>query len=107
MSKEEIGLRIKKLRIHMGLTKDKLAKSLSISSQYLGMIERGKGSLSVDKLRIFCDMAGVSSDYVLFGTDPSKVEDTKKWLSNYSDDQISSGCDCLSKLAIFIKYLDL
>lgn len=50
MLKEEIGKRIKNIRLDMNLSKQDFAKLLGISGQYLGMVERGNGSLSFDKL---------------------------------------------------------
>ena len=69
MLRKEIGLRIKNIRLNMNMTKQKMADLLGISGQYLGMIERGEGTLSVDKLKILCDMTGLSADYILFGKD--------------------------------------
>ena len=48
MLRKEIGLRIKNIRLNMNMTKQKMADLLGISGQYLGMIERGEGPLSVD-----------------------------------------------------------
>ena len=50
MLRKEIGLRVKNIRLNMNMTKQKMADLLGISGQYLGMIERGKGTLSVDTL---------------------------------------------------------
>ena len=69
MLRKEIGLRVKNIRLNMNMTKQKMADLLGISGQYLGMIERGEGTLSVDKLKILCDMTGLSADYILFGRD--------------------------------------
>ena len=77
MSKEEIGLRIKRVRINMGLTKEKFAKILGLSGQYLGMVERGRGSLTYDKLEKLCKLSGLSADYILFGIDSSLTSDIK------------------------------
>ena len=44
MLRKEIGLRVKNIRLSMNMTKQKMADLLGISGQYLGMIERGKGT---------------------------------------------------------------
>ena len=67
MLRKEIGLRIKNIRLNMNITKQKMAELLGISGQYLGMIERGEGTLSIDKLKVLCDITGLSADYILFG----------------------------------------
>ena len=103
MLKKEIGLRVKKIRLHMNLSKQKLASMLGISGQYLGMIERGNGSLSVDKLQVLCNLTGLSADYILFGKNPSLPMEAKTVLEEYSDEQIKAGCEALEKLAILLK----
>ena len=103
MLKNEIGLRVKKIRLHMNLSKQKLASMLGISGQYLGMIERGNGSLSVDKLQVLCNLTGLSADYILFGKNPSLPMEAKTVLEECSDEQIKAGCEALEKLAILLK----
>lgn len=95
MLRKEIGLRIKNIRLNMNMTKQKMADLLGISGQYLGMIERGEGTLSVDKLKILCDMTGLSADYILFGKDFNSTLNLSKKLSGYSDEEIKLGCATL------------
>ena len=106
MLKKEIGLRLRSIRINMGLSKHKLASMLGISGQYLGLIERGNGSLSVDKLQILCNLTGLSADYILFGKDSSLPMEVKNSLSEYSDEQISAGLEALEKFALFLKNIN-
>lgn len=105
MSKEEIGLRIKCVRINMGLNKEQFSKIIGISGQYLGMVERGRGSLTYDKLEKLCKLSGLSADYILFGIDNNLPINIKDELSQYTDEQITAGCDCLKDLAILLKHL--
>ena len=100
MLKSEIGLRIKEIRENLNMTKECLAKMLGISGQYLGMVERGKGSLSVEKLKILC------ADYILFGKDYTLPNNMKKILEKYTDKQLNYGCKALEELASFLKYVD-
>lgn len=106
MLKKEIGLRIKNIRLNMNLSKQKLASILGISGQYLGMIERGEGSLSVEKLQILCNLTNLSADYILFGKDLTIPLEISKALSQYSDTQINSGLATLEKFAIFLKHIN-
>lgn len=99
MLRKEIGLRIKNIRLNMN-------NLLGISGQYLGMIERGEGTLSVDKLKILCDMTGLSADYILFGKDFNSTLNLSKKLSGYSDEEIKLGCATLENLALFLKHID-
>lgn len=106
MLRKEIGLRIKNIRLNMNMTKQKMADLLGISGQYLGMIEHGEGTLSVDKLKILCDMTGLSADYILFGKDFNSTLNLSKKLSGYSDEEIKLGCATLENLALFLKHID-
>ena len=106
MLRKEIGLRVKNIRLNMNMTKQKMADLLGISGQYLGMIERGKGTLSVDKLKILCDMTGLSADYSLFGKNFNSTLNLSKKLSGYSEEEIKLGCATLENLGLFLKHID-
>lgn len=106
MLRKEIGLRVKNIRLNMNMTKQKMADLLGISGQYLGMIERGEGTLSVDKLKILCDITGLSADYILFGKDSNSTLNLSKKLSGYSDEEIKLCCATLENLALFLKHID-
>lgn len=101
--KEEIGKRIRKIREDMGMTKEKFAKLLEISGQYLGVVEHGKSYLSIEKLKTLCDLTNLSADYILFGKDDNIVNSTQKLLSEFSNKQIEIGCETLQKLALLMK----
>lgn len=103
MLKEEIGLRIKKLREERHLTKEAFAKKLGISGQYLGIIERGQNCLSVEKLKKLCDFTNQSSDYILFGKEYKFDSSVKDTLSDLSDEDIKTCCEALEKLALIMK----
>lgn len=103
MLKKEIGLRIREIRLNNGLSKQAFAGLLGISGQYLGMIERGNGSLSVEKLQILCNLTNLSADYILFGKNPSLPLETKIALAEYSNEQITAGCEALKNLAVLLK----
>jgi len=101
--KEEIGLRIRNIRESLNLTKEELAGMLGISGQFLGMIEKGKNSISIEKLQILCDVTHQSADYILFGKDESLPSDTKKILKKFTYKQIEAACAMLKDIAFFIK----
>lgn len=52
--KKEIGRRIELVRKELSLTKEKFAKNIGITPQYLGVIEKGDSALSYDKLEKLC-----------------------------------------------------
>ena len=101
--KREIGKRIQQLRENMNMTKEAFAKQLGISGQYLGLVEHGKNYLSIEKLKILCDFTKNSADYILFGKSTNLLNETENLLSEFTNDQLSSACDTLKDLALYIK----
>lgn len=100
----ERGQRIKYIReqeLHM--SKTDLAAKIGTSSQFLGLVEEGKGNLvyySIKKLREVC---GHSSDYILFGVDDESITKTKKLLENHSEAEIVEALAVIEKLSNFIR----
>ena len=102
--KKEIGKRIERLREDMNFTKEAFAKEIGISGQYLGLIEHGKNYPSIEKLKLICDFTNTSADYILFGKDQNVVIDTQSILSELTDEQLSSACEAIKNIALFIKH---
>ena len=59
--KEEVGKRIRQIREDMGITKEKFTKLLGFFGHYLGIVEHGKCDLSIEKLKILCDLSNLSA----------------------------------------------
>lgn len=59
--KKEIGRRIEFVRKESKLTKEKFAKNIGITPQYLGVIEKGDSALSYDKLEKLCNTSRLFS----------------------------------------------
>ena len=100
----ERGQRIKFIReqeLHM--SKTELAARIGTSSQFLGLVEEGKGNLVYYSIRKLREVCGHSSDYILFGVDDESIERTKYLLEDYSDEQISDALKVIEKLSKFIK----
>lgn len=101
--KVEIGKRITRIREELGLTKESLSKKLGISGQYLGLIEHGKNYISIETLKLLCDLTGYSADYILFGNETDILVNTKILLKKFDKEQIVTGCKMLKKMALLIK----
>lgn len=104
--KEEFGLRIKNIRENMKMTKEEFAKLIGISGQYLGLVEHGKNYLSIEKLKVLCDLTNLSADYILFGKDTNLVDNTSILLSEFSQEEIKNGCETLKRLALMLKNIN-
>ena len=101
------GERIKYIREHeLKLNKTDLAKQIGISSQFLGLVEEGKGNLTYRSIKLLRNLSGHSADYILFGKNTNLEHETNVILSTFTDEQIELGCDTLKKLAVFIKSIN-
>lgn len=101
--KKQIGKRIELTRKEMKLTKEKLARKIGITPQYLGIIEKGDSALSYAKLQMLCNVSGYSADYFLFGKDIQIEEKTKLLLTEFSYSEIQKACETIKQIAFFIK----
>ena len=98
------GKRIKYIReneLHMNKTQ--LAKEIGISSQFLGLVEEGRGNLVYRSIRKLRDLSGHSADYILYGLDDTIINKTKELLSTYSDKEIETAMNIIKDISIFIK----
>lgn len=100
----ERGQRIKHIREdELKMTKTQLANKIGTSSQFLGLVEDGKGNLVYYSLRKLREVSGHSSDYILFGVDDDSINKTKKLLKNHSEEEIVEALGVIEKLSLFIK----
>lgn len=60
-----LGKRIREERLRLNLTQEKLAEDINISTAYLGQIERGERSVTLDKLVPLSNRLGVTVDFLL------------------------------------------
>ena len=60
-----LGKRIREERLRLNLTQEKLAEDINISTAYLGQIERGERSVTLDKLIPLANRLGVTIDFLL------------------------------------------
>ena len=88
INQKEIGQRIAKIRLENGLTQEKLARTLNISTEHLGRIETGKRSVSVELLADLSFYFNVSTDYILLGkfVKPNEIKlSLRKIICNLSE----------------------
>lgn len=71
MTAKEIGERIKKRRVELGLTQTDIKESTGISSGNMSDIERGNRFPSIPTLIQLCSILNCSSDYILTGSSPT------------------------------------
>lgn len=65
MDYKKLGGRIREERLRLNLTQAQLAEAIDISDTYMGAIERGERSLTLDTLVRLVNRLGVTVDYML------------------------------------------
>ena len=86
MDYKRLGERIRRERLRLHLTQSALAEAISISDTYMGAIERGERSLTLDTLVRLVNRLGVTIDYMLTDSvsdnDPNILEQFKQITDN-------------------------
>ena len=85
------------------MNKSQLARLLGISSQFLGLVEEGKGNLVYRSIKNLKDISGHSSDFILYGLDDTLIKETNEILKKYDEKQIKEGLKILKNIGLFIK----
>lgn len=65
MDYDALGRRLRQERHKMNWTQEKLAERIEVSDAYIGQIERGERSLSLETLVKLANQLGVTVDYLL------------------------------------------
>ena len=100
------GKRIKEIRENeLRLNKTDLAKKIGISSQFLGLVEDGKGNLVYRSVKLLRDLSGHSADYILYGLDDNVIAETKECLEEYTEDELIEAIKILKHLSLFLRNL--
>lgn len=104
LEQEKRGKRIKNIRenqLHMNKTE--LAKEIGISSQFLGLVEDGKGNLVYKSLKKLRNLSGHSADYILYGLDDNCINKAKQLLQNYSEEEIIETLNFIKHFVMLIR----
>lgn len=72
----QIGAHIRLARIQAKLTQEQLSEKLDCTAQYISDLERGVVGISTPMLRNLCLTLGISSDSILFSSEPQRDLDT-------------------------------
>lgn len=98
--RQEMGRRIRKVRLQNGLSQDKFAESIHISSNFLCELENGKKGMSFDTLCCIADIWHITTDYLLLGItqDEGSLENLEKGLSSLKNEDIHVVIDYLNQL---------
>lgn len=81
MNRKILGKRIREERIRIGLTQEQVAEFIDVSTTYIGFIERGERSVTLEKLILLAECFHVTIDSLIHET-PAPKETTA------ADDQL-------------------
>ena len=76
MERQALGKRIREERLKLNLTQEKLAEDVNLSTAYIGQIERGERSLTLENLAAVANRLGVTIDYLLSDSIIPKEDDS-------------------------------
>ena len=82
---QNIGKRIREERLRLNLTQEKLSEDVNLSMAYIGQVERGDRSLTLDNLIIVAKRLGVTIDYLLSDCIAPKEDDEYRLWSQLMD----------------------
>lgn len=101
----KIGERVRKIREDLKMSRETFSEMIDISDVFLGQIERGERSLSTKTLVKIVSFTGVSSDFILFGTDTPNNIVTKinRILNKCSDDVLDYIYNFIRNTISFVK----
>ena len=60
----DLGLKVKKLRISQGLTQEDVAKALDVTPGYISNVENGRNLMTLRMLSYYAELTNVSLDYL-------------------------------------------
>ena len=72
MDRIALGKRLREERLRLNLTQEKLAEDVELSTAYIGQVERGERSLTLEKLILIAKRLGVTVDFLLADSVPTQ-----------------------------------
>ena len=65
MDRHLLGKRLREARIRSGLTQEQTAENINVSTTYIGLVERGERSITLEKLVLLAQCFHTTVDYLL------------------------------------------
>lgn len=92
LNMKEMGRRIRNKREFLGMSREKLAEKLGVSSQFINDIEYGYKGMSLKNFYSLCQILRLPSDYVLAGIRENEENDYE--LAQARDNVMDILCRC-------------
>lgn len=107
MEQQALGNRIREERLKLNLTQEKLAEDVNLSAAYIGQIERGERSLTLDNLIAVANRLGVTVDYLLSDSVvPENDGEYKLWSQLMSGRTKAQKILAINMVKLMFGYLD-
>lgn len=74
MNRKVLGKRIREERIRVGLTQEQIAEYINVSTTYIGFIERGERSVTLEKLILLAECFHVTIDSLIHDNVPTESD---------------------------------
>lgn len=65
MDRIALGKRLREERMRCGMTQEQTAEYINVSTTYIGLVERGERSVTLEKLVLFAKCFHITVDYLL------------------------------------------
>lgn len=91
MDRTILGKRLREERLRSGLTQEQTAEYINVSTAYIGLVERGERSITLEKLILLAECYHVTIDYMLRDSLPitpsANDKQMKQLWQNASDEE--------------------
>lgn len=107
MERRSLGKRIREERLKLNLTQERLAEDVKLSAAYIGQVERGERSLTLDNLIAVAKRLGVTIDYLLSDSAvPENDSEYKLWSQLMNGRTASQKALAINIVKLIFNYVD-
>lgn len=107
MDYKALGRRIREERLKLNLTQEKLAEDIDFSTAYIGQIERGERSLTLETLVLLVNRLGITIDYLLSDyVSPNNEALNNIWIQLMGERSEAEKILAINMIKLMFSYLD-
>lgn len=104
---QKIGKCIREERLRLNLTQERLAEDVNLSMAYIGQVERGDRSLTLENLIIVAKRLGVTVDYLLSDCiTPKEDDEYRLWTQLMNSRTQEQKLLAVNMVNLMFRYLD-
>ena len=107
MDRKILGKRIRDERLRLNMTQEQLSEKINVTASYLGAVERGEKSMTLEKLIDLINVFDVSMDYMLSDFISVKKEDTDNYIWDLLNNMNTKQRRLTTEIAKLIKQSNL